>query len=168
MKYAKKMILVSPGRESLYSEKLSELDKNMSRILKRNDITDKEKVQMYSQVLGKYLVICYNKTHEPEVERTREEKNLKRKHSEYENIELMKKRKIEIDDNDDMITARETNNDSYDSDDWADFDTSVPLKIDERQMDALNKAILKRTYSDFMNENKTDKHEFYKIWSRLN
>jgi hypothetical protein len=58
----------------------------MSRILERNDITDKEKVQMYSQVLGKYLAISYNKTHEPEEERTRGEKNLKRKHSEYKYI----------------------------------------------------------------------------------
>jgi hypothetical protein len=40
----------------------------------------------------------------------------------------MKKRKIESNDNDDMVTARETNNDSYDSDDWVDFDTSMPLK----------------------------------------
>jgi hypothetical protein len=39
----------------------------------------------------------------------------------------MKKRKIEIVDNDDMIIARETNNNSYVSDDWADFDTSVTL-----------------------------------------
>jgi inner membrane protein involved in colicin E2 resistance len=48
-------------------------------------LTDKEKVQMYSKVSGKYLAISYNKTYESEVERKREEENLKRKHLEYEN-----------------------------------------------------------------------------------
>ena len=138
--------------ENLFMQINSELDKNMSRILKRNDISEVEKVQMYNQVLRKYLAISCNKTNEAELESKREEESFKRKHSEY-NIEQSKKRKIECNDQsyDEMFTAKDTYNDSYNSNEWADFDTDIPFITDDKQMNALNRAVLKRTFSEFMN-----------------
>lgn len=164
MKYAKKMIMVSPGRKSMYSNKLGELDETMSTILRRSDIPDTEKVKMYNQVLSKYLAINQNKINVPE--RNKQE-SLKRKLSEYE-VSEPKRRKHENYSDDEMLTAVDSQNETYDSDHWDDFETDIP--IDKDQQDAINNAVLKRSLSDFMNKKNTSKqgsNRNSKFWSKL-
>lgn len=159
------MIMVSPGRESMYSNKLSELDENMSSILRRNDIPDGEKVQMYNQILKKYLAINHNKINEPE---RNNQQSLKRKLSEYE-VRETKRRKHGHDNysDDEMLTAVDSQNETYDSDRWDDFETNSE---DNSKQEAINNAVLKRSLSDFMNEKNTSKqgqNKNSKFWSKL-
>ena len=57
MKFSRKMILIpATGREEPETEKMSELDHEMSAILKNPRLSVKEKVEMYSEVLRRNLI----------------------------------------------------------------------------------------------------------------
>ena len=57
MKFSRKMILIPvSGREEPETEKMSELDQEMSAILKNPRLSTKEKVEMYNEVLRRNLI----------------------------------------------------------------------------------------------------------------
>jgi len=57
MKFSRKMILIpATGREEPETEKMSELDQEMSAILKNPRLSVKEKVEMYNEVLRRNLI----------------------------------------------------------------------------------------------------------------
>jgi hypothetical protein len=57
MKFSRKMILVpATGREEPENEKMSELDQEMSAIIKNPKLSTKEKVEMYNEVLRRNLI----------------------------------------------------------------------------------------------------------------
>ena len=57
MKFSKKMILIpASGREEPENEKMSELDQEMSAILKNPKLSTKEKVELYNEVLRRNLI----------------------------------------------------------------------------------------------------------------
>ena len=57
MKFSRKMILIpATGREEPETEKMSELDHEMSAILKNPRLSVKEKVEMYNEVLRRNLI----------------------------------------------------------------------------------------------------------------
>ena len=57
MKFSKKMILIpSTGREEPETEKMSELDMEMSRVLKNTSLSIKEKVEKYNEILRRNIV----------------------------------------------------------------------------------------------------------------
>lgn len=57
MKFAKKMMLVPAGREEPEIQMLSELDKEMSLILKNRTLSTVEKMKYYQQALQKNLAL---------------------------------------------------------------------------------------------------------------
>ena len=57
MKFSRKMILIpASGREEPENEKMSELDLEMSAIVKNPKLSNKEKVEMYNEVLRRTLI----------------------------------------------------------------------------------------------------------------
>jgi hypothetical protein len=58
MKFSRKMILIpATGREEPETEKMSELDQEMSAILRNPRLSVKEKVEMYNEVLRRNLIV---------------------------------------------------------------------------------------------------------------
>jgi hypothetical protein len=57
MKFSRKMILIpASGREEPENEKMSDLDLEMSAIVKNPKLSNKEKVEMYNEVLRRNLI----------------------------------------------------------------------------------------------------------------
>jgi len=57
MKFSRKMILIpATGREEPETEKMSELDQEMSAILRNPRLSVKEKVEMYNEVLRRNFI----------------------------------------------------------------------------------------------------------------
>ena len=57
MKFATKMMLVPAGRVDPEINYLSELDKQMSEVLKNKRLSSNEKMNLYNQILRKNLAI---------------------------------------------------------------------------------------------------------------
>ena len=67
MKFSRKMILIpATGREEPETEKMSELDQEMSAILKNPRLSTKEKVEKYNEVLRRNLIFENRLLHKPQ------------------------------------------------------------------------------------------------------
>ena len=67
MKFSRKMILIPvSGREEPETEKMSELDQEMSAIIKNPRLSSKEKVEMYNEVLRRNLIFESRLFHKPQ------------------------------------------------------------------------------------------------------
>ena len=60
MKFSKKMVLVPAGRPDPANDQMSELDKQMSNILKEKSLSDHDKIRMYNYVLTRNKTIDFN------------------------------------------------------------------------------------------------------------
>jgi hypothetical protein len=56
MKFAKKMMLVPAGRAAAEIETMSALDNEMASVLKNNQLTPNEKMNIYNQILNKNII----------------------------------------------------------------------------------------------------------------
>ena len=83
MEHAKKYVLVSEARlHKDVEDQLGKLDKDMSAILKRKELADDSKAQLYLQVLQKYLHVI--KKSDPRISVTEEEPSQDLKNEEEE------------------------------------------------------------------------------------